>query len=182
MRSFLQVALTAAAIVAAATGCASAPDAASRPPAATQPAAATTQPKRVTGVGGIFFAANDPAAMRQWYATHLGFRTDEWGTNFEWRQADAGTKKGFTQWGPFRQNAAYFKPSTKPFMINYRVENLEWLLAQLRAEGVTMVGDVKVEPYGKFAWIMDPEGNKVELWEPNDAAYEKMVPPQARTK
>jgi len=161
-------------------GCAAPRDSAATQPAAT--AAATAQPRRVTGVGGIFFTAQDPAAMRHWYATHLGLRTDEWGTNFEWRQAEEGTKKGFTQWGPFAQRTTYFQPSAKPFMINYRVENLEWLLAQLKTERVTVVGDVKVEPYGKFAWIMDPEGNKVELWEPNDVAYDKMVPAEGRTK
>jgi predicted enzyme related to lactoylglutathione lyase len=148
------------------------------PHAPTQPA--TTQPKRATGVGGIFFKAKDPAALRQWYATHLGFQIDEWGTNFEWRQADEGTKKGFTQWSPHRQNTRYFQPSTKPFMINYRVENLEWLLAQLKKEGVTVVGDMKTETYGKFGWVMDPEGNRIELWEPNDAEYEKIA--EHRTK
>jgi predicted enzyme related to lactoylglutathione lyase len=145
--------------------------------ASTEPAPA--QPKRVTGIGGVFFKSKDPAAVRQWYATHLGFQIDEWGTNFEWRQADDGKKKGFTQWGPFRQDAKKIGPA-KDFMMNYRVENLEWLLGQLKKEGVTVLGEIQVEDYGKFATILDLEGNRVELWEPYDEKYEKTA--KARTK
>jgi len=136
-------------------------------------------PKRVTGIGGVFFKCKDPEAMKQWYARHLGLQTDGFGTNFEWRQADEPTRKGFTQWAPFRQDTKYFQPSRKDFMINYRVENLDALLKQLRAEGVT-VSEVDVQPYGKFCHILDPEGNAIELWEPNDEEYEKIV--EGRTK
>src|SRR5437660_1317831 len=101
---------------------------------ASQPA--TTQPKRVVGIGGIFFKSKDPKALRQWYADHLGFAIDQWGTNFEWRQADDGAKKAFTQWSAHKADTRYFLPSTKDFMINYRVENLAWLLDQLKKENV----------------------------------------------
>ena len=162
-----------------AVGCAAHPPGAPAHSPASRPAA--TQPKRVTGIGGVFFTAKDPAAVRQWYAKHLGLKINDWGTDFEWRQADDPAAKGFTHWGPFKENPKHFRPSTKPFMINFRVENLEWLLEQLTKEGVTIVGPIKQETYGKFAWIMDVEGNKVELWEPNDAEYEKMIGP-VRTK
>ena len=89
-------------------------------------------------------------------------------------------KKGFTQWGPFNENSDYFQPATNGFMINYRVENLVWLIEQLRAEGVTVLDDIKEYDYGKFCHVLDPEGNKIELWEPYDDAYEKVV--EARTK
>ena len=84
--------------------------------------------KRVTGIGGIFFKCKDPGKMREWYKTHLGLNTNQYGTVFEWKQADDSTKKGFTQWSPFRESTKYFEPSTKDFMINYRVENLEELV------------------------------------------------------
>jgi predicted enzyme related to lactoylglutathione lyase len=136
--------------------------------------------KRVTSIGGIFFKCKDPAAIKQWYSRHLGLATDQWGTNFEWRQADDGVKKGFTQWGPFEAQTKYFEPSEKQFMINYRVENLAELIEQLRAEGVTILDEITLFDYGKFCHILDPEGNKIELWEPNDVEYEKIV--EARTK
>ena len=140
----------------------------------------TSQPKRVTSIGGVFFKCKDPEKLKAWYAAHLGLQTDEWGTNFEWRQADDPSRKGFTQWGPSSDQTRYFEPSTKEFMMNYRVENLEWLRAQLIKEGVTVVSEIKQETYGKFCQIMDLEGNKVELWEPDDLEYEKVV--EGRTK
>ena len=130
--------------------------------------------KRVTGIGGIFFKCKDPGKMREWYKTHLGLNTNQYGTVFEWKQADDSTKKGFTQWSPFRESTKYFEPSTKDFMINYRVENLEELVEQLNKEGVTIADTVQSVEYGKFIHIIDMEGNKVELWEPNDIQYEKM--------
>jgi predicted enzyme related to lactoylglutathione lyase len=145
--------------------------------AAAQPAA--RKPKRVTAIGGVFFKAADPEKLKDWYAKHLGLDTDQWGTNFEWRQADDGTRKGFTQWGPMKEQTKYFQPSEKQFMINYRVENLDRLLAQLKEEGITPVDHIDAQDYGKFVHLMDPEGNKIELWEPNDAAYDKTV--QGRT-
>jgi predicted enzyme related to lactoylglutathione lyase len=127
-----------------------------------------SDPKRVTGIGGIFFKSNDPAAMRDWYKAHLGFNTDQYGATFEWRQLDAPDKKGTTVWSPFSASTKYFEPSGKDMMINLRVENLEWLLEQLRNEGIEQLGEMQVYEYGKFAHIMDPEGNKIELWEAVD--------------
>jgi len=124
-------------------------------------------PKRVTGIGGIFFKAKDPAAISAWYAKHLGFVLEQWGgSTFHWQEADDSAKKGSTLWTPFKENTKYFHPSDKPFMINYRVANLAWLLEELKKEGIEPVGKMQSEPYGKFAHIMDPEGNKIELWEP----------------
>ncbi len=128
----------------------------------------TTKMKKVTGIGGIFFKCKDPNTMNDWYKTHLGFDTSEYGTNFEWRQAEDPTKKGSTQWSAFAETTQYFAPSTKDFMINYRVENLEALVEQLKKEGVTVVDQIEASDYGKFVHIMDIEGNKIELWEPND--------------
>ena len=125
-------------------------------------------PKRVTNIGGIFFKSNDPAAMRSWYATHLGLINDPYGTNFEWRHLDEPDKKGSTVWSPFAKDTKYFEPSGKEFMINFRVENLEWLLGELKKEGIEQIGEMQDSDFGKFAHIMDPEGNKVELWEPKD--------------
>ncbi len=131
--------------------------------------------KKVTGIGGIFFKCKDPDKVKEWYKDHLGLDTDQYGTNFEWRQGDDTTKKGFTQWSPFSETTTYFQPSTKDFMINYRVENLEALVEELKKEGVTVVDKIETVEYGKFVHIVDIEGNKVELWEPNDAEYDKIV-------
>lgn len=131
--------------------------------------------KRVTGIGGIFFKCNDPAKLKEWYKIHLGLDTDEYGTTFEWFQDADSTKKGYTQWAPFSMKTTYFKPSTKEFMINYRVENLTALVDLLKMEGVMIVDKLETYDYGKFIHIMDPEGNKIELWEPNDKEYGKNV-------
>ena len=134
--------------------------------------------KRVTGIGGVFFKVKDPSMTRDWYKQHLGFNTDEYGSNFEWRQADEGVKKGFTQWSPFKESSSYFD---QDFMINYRVSNLDGLLDDLRTKGVEIVDEVQQEDYGKFVHIIDGDGNKVELWEPNDESYDDMVG-EGRTK
>ncbi|MDT0643172.1 VOC family protein [Zunongwangia sp. F363] len=125
--------------------------------------------KRVTGIGGIFFKSKDPAASKNWYSRHLGLNTDQWGSTFWWKDAEG--KDCSTQWSPMSEDTQYYKPSEKQFMINYRVENLEELLETLKAEGVEVVGEIESYDYGKFGWIMDPEGNKIELWEPNDKAF-----------
>ncbi len=130
--------------------------------------------KRVTGIGGIFFKCKDPKKMREWYEDHLGFNINEYGTVFEWYQGADNSKKGFSQWSPFSEKTKYFQPSDKDFMINYRVENLEKLVEQLRSENVTIVDKIEIYEYGKFVHIMDIEGNKIELWEPNDIEYEKL--------
>ena len=124
--------------------------------------------KKVTGIGGVFFKCKDPKAVNEWYKTHLGFDTTPYGTSFEWRDAEDTTKKGTTVWNPFKEETKYFEPSTKDFMINYRVDNLVELVAQLKLEGVTIVDEMRSFDYGKFIHIMDPEGNKIELWEAID--------------
>jgi predicted enzyme related to lactoylglutathione lyase len=136
--------------------------------------------KKVTGIGGIFFKCKDPDAMKNWYNQHLGLTTDQYGTTFEWRLADDNSKKGFSQWSPFKETTTYFAPSTKDFMINYRVENLEELVAELKKSGIEITDSIETFEYGKFIHIMDPEGNKIELWEPVDIEYDKIV--GARTK
>ena len=128
----------------------------------------TVQMKKVTGIGGIFFKSKDPKAINEWYTTHLGLETTPYGASFEWRQIDDSTKKGLTQWNPFAENTKYFEPSTKDFMINYRVDNLEALVEELQKENVTIVDKIEVYDYGKFVHILDIEGNKIELWEPVD--------------
>ena len=130
--------------------------------------------KKVTGIGGIFFKCKDPKKMREWYKTNLGLKTNAYGAVFEWRQGADTTKKGFSQWSPFSEKTKYFEPSTKDFMINYRVDNMEALVDQLRKDGVLVVDTIERVEYGKFVHIMDIEGNKVELWEPNDIEYEKL--------
>jgi predicted enzyme related to lactoylglutathione lyase len=132
-------------------------------------------PKRVTALGGIFFKCAEPDNIREWYSKHLGLNTDQYGTSFEWRHSDEPAKKGYNVWSTFNKETDYFQPSTKEFMINFRVENLEWLLGELKKEGIEQLGEMQVYEYGKFAHIMDPEGNKIELWEANDAGYDKMV-------
>ncbi|MCW5915798.1 MAG: VOC family protein [Ferruginibacter sp.] len=130
--------------------------------------------KKVTGIGGIFFKCKDPQKMRDWYKANLGLQTNQYGAVFEWYQGADSTKKGFSQWSPFKEDTKYFEPSKKEFMINYRVENLEALVEELQKSGVTVVDKIESYDYGKFVHILDPEGNKIELWEPNDEAYEKM--------
>ena len=127
-----------------------------------------TSMKKVTGIGGIFFKCKDPNAINEWYKTHLGFNTSPYGTSFEWRDIEDSNKKGLTQWNPFKESTKYFEPSTKDFMINYRVENLNALVEQLKTEGVTIVDKIEDTDYGKFVHILDVEGNKIQLWEPKD--------------
>ena len=125
--------------------------------------------KKVTGVGGIFFKCKDPKKMTEWYKEHLGLSTNPWGgASFEWYEGADSTKKGQTQWQPFPETTKDFEPSTKDFMINYRVENLEALVDELKKNGVTIVDKIQDSDYGKFVHILDAEGNKVELWEPKD--------------
>lgn len=124
--------------------------------------------KKVTGIGGIFFKCKDPGKMKDWYKTHLGLDTNDYGATFEWREADDPTIKGATQWSPFGETTKYFAPSTKEFMINYRVADLEALVEELKKEGVTIVDEIESYDYGKFVHIVDMEGNKIELWEPKD--------------
>ena len=127
--------------------------------------------KRVTGIGGLFFKSSNPDASKEWYRKHLGFNTDQWGCTFWWKDQDG--KDCSTQWSPFPEDTKYYAPSPKDFMFNYRVENLEELLKVLKEEGVTIVGEMETYDYGKFGWIVDNDGNKIELWEPIDSVFEK---------
>lgn len=122
---------------------------------------------KVTGIGGVFFKCDDPKAMNEWYAENLGIAAGEYGATFEWRQADNPSVKGSTAWSTFPKDSNYFNPSTKPFMINYRVENILGLLEELKKNGVTIIDQLEESEYGKFLHILDPEGNVIELWEPN---------------
>lgn len=124
--------------------------------------------KRVTGIGGIFFKSKDPESSKKWYEKHLGIKSDQYGGAFIWRDYKEPENIGYTAWGPFPDSTKYFQPSKKSFMFNYRVENLEALMKVLEKEGVEIVGEIETYDYGKFGWIMDPEGNKIELWEPVD--------------
>lgn len=124
--------------------------------------------KKVTGIGGIFFKSEDPKAINEWYAQNLGLPTSAYGTTFDWLEVDDASKKGTTVWNPFPADTKYFNPSTKPFMINYRVADLVALVAELKANNVTIVDELAEYDYGKFIHILDPEGNIIELWEPKD--------------
>lgn len=125
------------------------------------------QMKRVTGIGGIFFNAKDPVALRAWYKTHLGLDVQEWGgAAFRWTDEDGKPTTGTTIWSIGGGNGDYFAPSKSSFMINYRVADLHGVLQALRTEGCNVLDKVDDSEYGKFGWVMDPEGNKVELWQP----------------
>ena len=122
--------------------------------------------KKVTWIGGVFFKCKNPELIKEWYSQHLGFDTDKYGATFEWRKEEKPEEKGTTHWSPFAASTKYFEPSSKEFMINYRVENLEALVVELKKEGVTICDEIEDSEYGKFIHILDPEGNKIELWEP----------------
>ena len=122
--------------------------------------------KRVTGIGGIFFQARDPAALRAWYARHLGIDMQSWGgTSFDWGDG-SGRASGSTAWAIGAADSEQFVPGRAPFMVNYRVADLDGLLQALRDEGCQVLERIDDSGFGKFGWVIDPEGNKVELWEP----------------
>jgi predicted enzyme related to lactoylglutathione lyase len=122
---------------------------------------------RVLGIGGVFFKSKDPKALGEWYRTHLGLNVEEWGgVSFPWVTPDNPTGTGATLWNPFKEDTKYFAPSTASFMINFRVHDLHALLAALRAEGCDVDAKVDESDFGKFGWVQDPEGNRVELWQP----------------
>jgi catechol 2,3-dioxygenase-like lactoylglutathione lyase family enzyme len=135
---------------------------------AQKPAAPPLPAERVTGIGGIFIKAKDPKALAAWYSDHLGVPRANGAIPplFQWRDHDDPARVGNTVWGLFRADTKYFAPSAAPFMINYRVNNLDSLLARLGRAGVTIEGKVVEDFNGKFGWVMDPEGHKIELWEP----------------
>lgn len=123
--------------------------------------------KRVTGIGGIFFQAQNPAALHAWYKAHLGIDVQSWGgAAFTWADADGNPVKGTTIWSVGQAGGDHFAPSKALFMVNYRVDDLDALLAALRVEGCNVLDRTDDSEYGKFGWVIDPEGNKVELWQP----------------
>ncbi|WMX12444.1 MULTISPECIES: VOC family protein [unclassified Aureispira] len=124
--------------------------------------------KRVTGIGGIFFKTKDPQKSKNWYQNHLGIESDQYGATFKWLEKENPEQEGNTVWNAFPEDTTYFNPSEQEFMVNYRVDDLEALLTSLKEEGVTIVGEMQSFEYGKFAWILDPDGYKIELWEPVD--------------
>jgi predicted enzyme related to lactoylglutathione lyase len=161
MRSFVGIALvflTGAAFGAAAAGCAA--------QRARAEAARADERARATGIGGIFFKAKDPKKLQAWYVEHLGFPAPKYGVNFEWRDKTSPDKPGSTTWATFPMSTTYFDPTTAPFMINYRVVHLDAVLAHLREVGTKVDEKIESEDNGRFAWAIDPEGNRFELWEP----------------
>ena len=121
--------------------------------------------KRVTGIGGIFFKSSNPKALSAWYRDHLGLDVSDWGgAVFQWGGADS--TPGMTLWSPFAQDTNYMAPSTSSFMVNFRVDDLDELLGALRQEGCNVMDKTESSEQGKFGWVIDPEGNKVELWQP----------------
>lgn len=129
---------------------------------------------KVNGIGGIFFKCQDTDKMKNWYHENLSLVTNEYGSLFEFRKADKPNEKAYLNWSPFADDTKYFEPSEKKFMINYRVENLEELVDELKAKGVTILDEIEVFEYGKFVHILDPENNKIELWEPIDSVFTDM--------
>ncbi len=132
-----------------------------------------TTPK-VTGIGGIFFKSKNPQQAREWYGKHLGLAIDDYGSAFEFRNANRAEEINYLRWSPFEDSTDYFNPSTKDFMINYRVQNIEALVKQLKENGVNVVDEITEFEYGKFVHLMDLEGNKIELWEPIDSFFTEM--------
>jgi predicted enzyme related to lactoylglutathione lyase len=135
---------------------------------------------RVTGIGGIFFSSDNPQETRAWYGKNLGLSISDYGSTFEFRNVNRPEEINYLQWSPFKKGNAYFAPSKKEFMINYRVQNIEGLVRQFKANGVTVLDNIETYDYGKFVHIMDPEGNKLELWEPVDSVLTKIGEPTTR--
>ncbi|SHL70166.1 VOC family protein [Chryseobacterium polytrichastri] len=130
------------------------------------PASSAADTPKVTGIGGIFFFTDNPKETREWYAKNLGLDTNDWGSTFKSRNVNNPEEVDSLQWSPFKSGSEYFAPSKKEFMINYRVQNIEGLVNNLKENGVTVVDEIVAYEYGKFVHIMDADGNKIELWEP----------------
>ena len=136
-----------------------------------QPTPTNDTTPKVTGIGGIFFFSDNPEKTTKWYADNLGLETNEWGSSFEFRNAQRPDEINYLQWSPFNKESDYFAPSKKEFMINYRVQNIEGLIEKLKTNGVTILDEIESFEYGKFVHIMDADGNKIELWEPVDSVF-----------
>ena len=128
---------------------------------------------KITGIGGVFFKSANADKMRRWYAENFDLQSDEHGHAFIWKKKDNPQKNGYTAWNAFDDKSDYFAPSDQKYMINYRVENLDELIKELRQNGVKIIGKTEIYDYGKFAWVLDPEGNKIELWEPVDEVFDE---------
>jgi len=128
----------------------------------------------VSGIGGIFFFSDNPEELKNWYSENLGLAVNEWGSSFEFRNANRPDEINYLQWSPFVRGSDYFNPSKKEFMINYRVRNIGKLVENLKKNGVTVLDEIEEYDYGKFVHIMDIEGNKIELWEPVDSVFTAM--------
>lgn len=135
---------------------------------------------KVTGIGGIFFRSKNPAEVKAWYGKNLGLAIGEYGSPFEFRNANRPEEINYLNWSPFEENTNYFDPSKKEFMINYRVQNIEGLVKKLQENGVRIVDSIETYEYGKFVHIMDLEGNKIELWEPIDSVFTAMGGPTTK--
>ena len=129
---------------------------------------------KVTGIGGIFFKAKNPSAVKKWYGENLGLSVDHFGSPFEFRNAHKPEQINYLNWDAFIDTTSYMSPSDKEFMINYRVQNIESLVKKLKKNGVQVLDEIIAYEYGKFVHIMDLEGNKIELWEPIDSVLTKM--------
>lgn len=129
---------------------------------------------RVTGVGGIFFTSDNPRQTKEWYGKNLGLAIDDYGSVFEFRNANEPNEKNYLRWSPFEKGNNYFAPSKKEFMLNYRVQNIEGLVRLLKKNGATILDTIETYDYGKFVHILDPDGNKIELWEPVDSVLTRM--------
>ncbi|PLX22833.1 MAG: glyoxalase [Marinilabiliales bacterium] len=132
-----------------------------------------SEPK-VTGIGGIFFFSQNPKETKDWYHKNLGLAVNEYGSTFEFRNANKPDEINYLQWSPFEEGSDYFKPSDREFMINYRVQNIEALVKKLIVNGVRILDEIEEYDYGKFVHIMGPEGTKIELWEPKDHVFTAM--------
>lgn len=139
-----------------------------------------TLPPKVTGIGGIFFFSDDPKKTNEWYGRNLGLAIDPYGSPFEFRNANRPSEINYLRWAPFKTGDEYFQPSRKPFMINYRVQNIDGLVRKLKENGVTVLDSIASYDYGKFVHIMDPDGNKIELWEPVDSVLTKIGGPTTK--
>jgi predicted enzyme related to lactoylglutathione lyase len=132
------------------------------------------QVPRVTGIGGIFFKSRDPEALKAWYSKHFGMTMNEYGALMEFHTGPSPKALGYLQWSPFSERTKYFAPSAKDFMINYRVTGIDELVAQLRRDSVMVLDSIERVEYGAFVHLMDPEGNKIELWDPEDSVFTRL--------
>lgn len=126
---------------------------------------------KVTGLGGFFITSGDPGKIKKWYEEHLGLPCDEHGHLFKWREMENTDKIGHTQFAVFESKPDYFKPGKPEFMINFRVDNLEAMMDRMKKSGLEIIGEIEKYDYGKFGWVIDPDGNKIELWEPVDEPF-----------